>query len=108
MDALAKDANKQAMEEERAALRRELERLYSELIDLDFSGMSEAERAAERLRREKLEEARRLKEAGDPRFRVMEALARIIDFDPKDDDGMYFNRLYSVDLATFDHRRLVR
>ncbi|KAF8667112.1 hypothetical protein HU200_053296 [Digitaria exilis] len=93
------------MEEERAALRRELERLNSELIDLDFSGMSEAERAAEaeRLRRETLEEARRLKEAGDPRFRVMEALARIIDFDPKDDDGMYFNRLYSVDLATFDH-----
>ncbi|OEL18466.1 hypothetical protein BAE44_0020515 [Dichanthelium oligosanthes] len=90
--------------EERDALMREFARLDSKTMDPDFSGMSEADRAAEaeRLRQEALEEARRLKMAGDPSFRARECEARIIDFDPKQ-EGMYFNRLFFVDLATFEH-----
>ncbi|CAN6336048.1 unnamed protein product [Urochloa humidicola] len=92
-------------EEERLLLKREYERLIFEMRDPDFSGMSEAQRAEEarKLRHEKLEEARRLKEAGDlDGGKRREGEARIIDFDPKQ-EGMYYNRLCFVDLATFDH-----
>ncbi|OEL24745.1 DNA (cytosine-5)-methyltransferase DRM2 [Dichanthelium oligosanthes] len=90
------------IEERVGALMREFLRLGSEVMAPDFSGMSEADRAAEaeRLRQEELEEARRLKMVGDPRFWEWEALARITDFDPKK-EGMHFNRLFFVDLETF-------
>ncbi|CAN6331100.1 unnamed protein product [Urochloa humidicola] len=67
--------------------------------------MTEAERAAEaeRLRREALEEARRLETAGDSKGgKWREAEARILDFDPKR-GGIYFNRCATVYLPTFDH-----
>nr|CAB3463607.1 unnamed protein product [Digitaria exilis] len=67
----------------------------------DFSGMGEAERAAEaeRLR----EEARRLTEAGDLEGgRWREGEARILDFDPKQ-SGIYMNRCTAVDVRTFDY-----
>nr|TKW24736.1 hypothetical protein SEVIR_3G069300v2 [Setaria viridis] len=68
--------------------------------------MSEAGRAAEaeRLRQEALEEARRLKTAGDlDGGRWREGEARILDLDPKQQSGIYSNRCSAVDLATFDH-----
>ncbi|XP_062180816.1 uncharacterized protein LOC133885166 isoform X1 [Phragmites australis] len=70
----------------------------------DFSGMTEAERAAEaeKRRHKALEEARRLQMEGHPRGRALEALARILDFDPKQEEGVYYNRIYFVDHATFD------
>ena len=78
--------------------------LRSVMKDEDFSGMSEAERAAEaeRRRQEKLQEARRLQMEGNPLGRRREAEARILDFDPKQ-RGVYYNRLYFIDLTTFDH-----
>ncbi|CAL4903327.1 unnamed protein product [Urochloa decumbens] len=81
-------------------------RLLSETTrDPDFSGMTEAERSAEaeRLRREALEEARRLETAGDSKGdKWKEGEARILDFDPKQ-GGIYFNRRADVYLPTFDH-----
>ncbi|TVU18376.1 hypothetical protein EJB05_34467 [Eragrostis curvula] len=70
----------------------------------DFSfdpSMGEEERAsrAERLRQEALEEARLMED--ETRARRKRACARILDFDPKQ-DGIYYNRLYFVDHATFD------
>uniref|UniRef100_A0A0A9APL8 Uncharacterized protein n=1 Tax=Arundo donax TaxID=35708 RepID=A0A0A9APL8_ARUDO len=71
--------------------------------DEEFQVMTEAERAAEAesLRQKALEEARRAQMAGHPLGRRKEALARILDFDPKQ-RGRYYNRLYFVDHATFD------
>ncbi|CAN6353461.1 unnamed protein product [Urochloa humidicola] len=62
-----REAKKGKAEEERLLLIREYVRLSSVSERPDFSGMTEAERAAEaeRLRREALEEARRLETAGD-------------------------------------------
>jgi hypothetical protein len=70
--------------EELLRLGREYVRLASEMRAPDFSGMTEADRAAEaeRVREEALEKARRLQEAGDPEGRRREAEARILDFDP--------------------------
>ncbi|XP_066363547.1 uncharacterized protein [Miscanthus floridulus] len=89
--------------EELLRLGREYVRLASEMRTPDFSGMIEADRAAEaeRLRKEALEKARRLQEAGDPEGRRREAEARILDFDPKQ-KGIYYNRLCFVNLASFD------
>ena len=66
--------------------------------------MRESDRAAEaeRLRQEKLQEARRLQMEGNPYGSVLEGLARILDFDPKQ-GGIYYNKLNFVDLATFGH-----
>ncbi|TVU18375.1 hypothetical protein EJB05_34466, partial [Eragrostis curvula] len=85
--------------QERAGLTREFLRVASEIKTPDYSGMTEADR----IRHEALEEARRLKLEGDAiNGWEQERLARIMDFDPKQ-RGMYFNRLYFADLATFDH-----
>lgn len=70
----------------------------------DFSfdpGMGEAERAAraERLRQEALEKASRMEDV--TRANRHQSLARILDFDPKQ-NGIYYNRLSFVDLASFD------
>ncbi|WVZ82463.1 LOW QUALITY PROTEIN: hypothetical protein U9M48_029722 [Paspalum notatum var. saurae] len=71
----------------------------------DLSLITEVERAAEaeRLRQERLQEARRLRDKGDTHgASEQEALARITDFDAKK-GGFYFNSLSLVDdLATFD------
>ncbi|WVZ95698.1 hypothetical protein U9M48_041430 [Paspalum notatum var. saurae] len=60
-------------------------------------------REVEKLRQERLREARRLQDAGDPRGAgEQEALARIIDFDAKK-GGVYYNSIcFLVDLTTFD------
>jgi len=91
------------VKEERLVLMEEYMRLN--LFQPDFSGVTEAERAAEaaRLRQEALEEVRRLLKAGDPRGFGMEALARggVIDFDPKQ-GGLYYNRFTAVDFPAFD------
>ncbi|WVZ95708.1 hypothetical protein U9M48_041439 [Paspalum notatum var. saurae] len=91
------------VKEERLVLMEEYMRLN--LFQPDFSGVTEAERAAEaaRLRQEALEEGRRLLKAGDPRGFGMEALARggVIDFDPKQ-GGLYYNRFTAVDFPAFD------
>ncbi|KAJ1261098.1 hypothetical protein BS78_09G002200 [Paspalum vaginatum] len=89
------------------ALLQELMRLASQKMDPDLSAMSESDRAAEveRLRQEKLQEAHRLVYQGNiHRFRELQGMARIIDFDPKQ-RGMYYNSVsyVVVDLATFDH-----
>ncbi|XP_062185281.1 uncharacterized protein LOC133888908 [Phragmites australis] len=100
----AERAAKQAKaKEERLGLIRECTRLYFEKKDPDYSGMSEAERAAEaeRRRQEALQEARRLQMEGHPMGRRREALAHILDFDPKQ-WGDYYNRFSFVDLTTFD------
>ncbi|CAL4896121.1 unnamed protein product [Urochloa decumbens] len=101
-----REAKKGKAEEERLLLMREYVRLLSETTrDPDFSGMTEAERSAEaeRLRREALEEARRLETAGDSKGgKWKEGEARILDFDPKQ-GGIYFNRRADVYLPTFDH-----
>ncbi|KAF8667113.1 hypothetical protein HU200_053297 [Digitaria exilis] len=86
---------------------REYIRFCSEMAERppDFSGMGEAERAAEaeRLREEAMEEARRLTEAGDLEGgRWREGEARILDFDPKQ-SGIYMNRCTAVDVRTFDY-----
>ncbi|TVU30070.1 hypothetical protein EJB05_21676 [Eragrostis curvula] len=70
----------------------------------DFSfdpGMDEAERAAraERLKKEALEEASHMEDV--TRAKRYRAQARILDFDPKQ-NGIYYNRLSFVDLASFD------
>ncbi|CAL4887387.1 unnamed protein product [Urochloa decumbens] len=86
-----------------------------EVKDEEFSGMSEAERAAEaeKQRQEVLERAREMEQrAREERLpsvaqqMARKALwhrgrARILDFDPKQ-GGIYYNRCYYVDLATFD------
>ncbi|WVZ79519.1 hypothetical protein U9M48_027090 [Paspalum notatum var. saurae] len=66
--------------------------------------MRESDRAAEaeRLRQEKLQEARRLQMEGNPYGSELEGFARILDFDPKQ-GGIYYNKLNFVDLATFGH-----
>jgi len=92
--------------EERDFLVRQYARLSSQMRTSDFSGMTEADRAAEaeRLKQEALEEARRLKMERDHDDSLrQEGWARIVDFDPKQ-GGLYINR-YLVDLATisFDH-----
>jgi len=92
--------------EERDFLVRQYARLSSQMRTPDFSGMTEADRAAEaeRLKQEALEEARRLKMERDHDDSLrQEGWARIVDFDPKQ-GGLYINR-YLVDLATisFDH-----
>ncbi|CAN6321143.1 unnamed protein product [Urochloa humidicola] len=83
---------------------REYSRLASEKRDPDFSGMTEADRAAEaeRLRKEELAEARRLRLAGDPEGLWREGSARLVDFDPKQ-GGPYICRCTAVHLPTFDH-----
>jgi hypothetical protein len=83
--------------EERSRLMCEYERLRSEKRAPDFSGMTEADRAAEaeRLREEAFEEARRLPE-GRRRLEA-EARARILDFDPKQ-GGIYYNSFNLADL----------
>ncbi|XP_062234242.1 uncharacterized protein LOC133931387 [Phragmites australis] len=88
---------------ERAARIRAAVERCSAVKDEDFSGMTESQRAAEaeRLRQKALEEARRLQMEGHPRGRAKESLARILDFDPKQ-EGRYYNRIYFVDHATFD------
>jgi len=89
--------------EERLVWMKEYIRLN--LVQPDFSGVTEAERAAEaeRLRQEALEEGRRLLKAGDPRGWKREALGRggVIDFDPKQ-GGLYYNRFTAVDFKSFD------
>jgi len=70
----------------------------------DFSfdpGMGEAERAAraERLRQEAPEKASHMEDV--TRANQHQAQARILDFDPKQND-IYYNRLSFVDLASFD------
>nr|CAB3448958.1 unnamed protein product [Digitaria exilis] len=99
-----REAKQAKLVEERRVLLREYERLGAEMSDPDFSGMSEADRAAEaeRLRQEFLEEARRLQMVGDRDGFSREASARFLDFDPKQ-RGRYFNRYVFVDHATFDH-----
>jgi len=91
--------------EERDFLVRQYARLSSQMRTPDFSGMTEADRAAEaeRLKQEALEEARRLKMEGDHDDSLrQEGWARIIDFDPKQ-KGLYCTRCCFVNLATFDH-----
>jgi hypothetical protein len=89
--------------EERLVWMKEYIRLN--LVQPDFSGVTEAERAAEaeRFRQEALEEGRRLLKAGDPRGWKREALGRggVIDFDPKQ-GGLYYNRFTAVDFKSFD------
>ncbi|TVU18351.1 hypothetical protein EJB05_34441, partial [Eragrostis curvula] len=98
-----------------AAIEAHLERCRA-VRDEDFSGMTEPERAAEaeRRRQEALEEARlteiRAREQTSAeaaqkmmhRARWHRGRARILDFDPKQEGGVYYNRLYFVDHATFD------
>ncbi|KAJ1261092.1 hypothetical protein BS78_09G001600 [Paspalum vaginatum] len=98
-------AAKQAkVKEERSVWIQEYMRL-SKMKLPDFSGITEAERAAEaeRLRQEALEEGRRLLEAGDDRGFRRQGLARsrVIDFDPKQ-GGLYHNRFCAVDFTSFD------
>ncbi|CAO2037296.1 unnamed protein product [Urochloa humidicola] len=92
------------VKEERMALMREYSRLASEKRAPDFSGMTEANRAAEaeRLRKEELAEARRLQLAGDREGLWREGSARFLDFDPKQ-GGDYYTRCTAVHLPTFDH-----
>ncbi|CAN6271557.1 unnamed protein product [Urochloa humidicola] len=92
------------VKEERLALMREYSRLASEKRAPDFSGMTEADRAAEaeRFRQEAMAEARRLRLAGDPEGLWREGSARLVDFDPKQ-GGPYINRCTAVHLPTFDH-----
>lgn len=99
-----REAKQGKLAEERSALLREYVRLGAEMSNPDFSGMLEADRAAEaeRLRQEFLDEARRLQKVGDPEGFSREASAPFLDFDPKQ-RGRYFNRLVFVDLPTFDH-----
>jgi len=92
------------LKEGRTFLQKEILRLDLEMPPRpDFSGMTEAERAAtaERLRRDELSYALRLTQERDPRGRAMEAFARIVDFDPKQ-GGRYYNRYTLVDLTKFD------
>jgi hypothetical protein len=88
--------------EQEAPLMREYLHLSSELRPPDFSGMSEADRAAEaeRLRQEALVEARRLQKPGDPEGAWLEGGVCVLDFDPKQ-EGSYHNRRYFS--PTFDH-----
>lgn len=100
----AERAAKQAKgNEERLALFHEYTRLNSLKKAPDFSGMTEAERAAEaeRRRQRDLQEARRLLAEGHPMGPRREALAHILDFDPKQ-RGFYYNRCSFVDIPTFD------
>ncbi|TVU18378.1 hypothetical protein EJB05_34469 [Eragrostis curvula] len=99
-----REAKKAAAEEERVALVAEFHRL-APLVDRepDYSGMSEAERVveAERMRRQALEEARRLELEGDPYFWMQERVAAVVDFDPKQ-GGSYYNRFHLGDCPEFD------
>ncbi|CAN6237248.1 unnamed protein product [Urochloa humidicola] len=99
-----REAKLTKVKEEKAALLREYLRLGREKRAPDFSGMTEADRAAEaeRLRDEAVAEARRLQMAGDPEGLRLEASARFLDFDPKQ-RGRYYNRYTAADLPTFDH-----
>ncbi|CAL4971182.1 unnamed protein product [Urochloa decumbens] len=92
------------VKEEKLALMREYLRLGREKRSPDFSGMTEADRAAEaeRLREEALAEARRLQMAGDREGLWREVSARFVDFDPKQ-GGRYYTRCTAVHLPTFDH-----
>ncbi|CAN6223916.1 unnamed protein product [Urochloa humidicola] len=65
--------------------------------------MTEAERAAaaERLRNKELQRARRLRLEGHPNGRMLEVLAHIVDFDPKQ-GGLYYPRYALFDGPTFD------
>ncbi|CAN6181748.1 unnamed protein product [Urochloa humidicola] len=66
--------------------------------------MTEAERAAaaaERLRNKELQRARRLRLEGHPNGRMLEVLAHIVDFDPKQ-GGLYYPRYTLFDGPTFD------
>ncbi|CAN6204006.1 unnamed protein product [Urochloa humidicola] len=65
--------------------------------------MTEAERAAaaERLRNKELQRAHRLRLEGHPNGRKLEALARIVDFDPKQ-GGLYYPRYTLFSRSTFD------
>jgi hypothetical protein len=97
------EAKKAKFMEEQVPLVREYLRIVREKGAPDFSGMSEADRAAEaeRLRQEALAEARRLQIAGDPEGLWREGAARVLDFDPKQ-GGTYRNRCYFGELR-FDH-----
>ncbi|CAN6225632.1 unnamed protein product [Urochloa humidicola] len=85
------------------ALLHEHTRLNSVRRAPDFSGMTEAERAAEaeRQRQKALQVARRLRLEGHPMGPRQEALAHILDFDPKQ-RGVYYNRCHFVDIPTLD------
>jgi len=95
------------LKEERSDLQKRANRLHLEMSPRpDFSGMTEAERAAtaERLRSDELDYALSLTQEGEPiRGRSKEAFARnrIVDFDPKQ-DGRYYNRFTLADLTKFD------
>ncbi|CAN6175497.1 unnamed protein product [Urochloa humidicola] len=100
----AERAVKQAeAKEERLALLHEHTRLNFVKRAPDFSGMTEAERAAEaeKQRQKALQVARRLRLEGHPMGPRQEALAHILDFDPKQ-RGVYYNRCHFVDIPTFD------
>ncbi|CAO2044676.1 unnamed protein product [Urochloa humidicola] len=99
-----REAKLAKVQEEKVALLREYLRLGSEKRTPDFSGMTEADRAAEaeRLRQEALAEARCLQMAGDPEGLWQELSARFLDFDPKQ-GGCYSNRCTAVRVPTFDH-----
>ncbi|CAN6218910.1 unnamed protein product [Urochloa humidicola] len=100
----AERAVKQAeAKEERLALLQEYSRFNSVKRAPDFSGMTETERAAEaeRQRQKALQEARLLQMEGHPMGPRQEALAHILDFDPKQ-RGVYYNRCPFVGIPAFD------
>ncbi|CAN6195360.1 unnamed protein product [Urochloa humidicola] len=91
-------------QEERLRLIRKVQELNREMVKApDFSGITEAERAAaaERLRKKELQRACRLRLEGHPNGRMLEVLARIVDFDPKQ-GGLYYPRYTLFDGPTFD------
>ncbi|CAN6337343.1 unnamed protein product [Urochloa humidicola] len=102
----SQEAKHAKAEEDLLSLTRQYMLLSSQMKDPDLSRMSEADRAAtaEDLRFQAREEARILKEQGDLKGgKWREGEVRILDFDPKQRGGIYFNRCPTVYLPTFDH-----
>ncbi|CAL5080773.1 unnamed protein product [Urochloa decumbens] len=100
-----RSAKQAEAQEERLRLIQKHTQHHSEMVSApDFSGMTESERAvaAERLRDKEMQRARSLRAEGRPSDAPtkLEALARIVDFDPKQ-GGLYYPR-FTFGPTTFD------